>query len=155
VNGTLRLATGGTIVALWLGAALLTATTVAPVAFAVLPTRTLAGEMVGRVLPVVFISGMLVGLAYVWLAIHASIPRALLAGAMVIACGVAQVVVAPRIARLRAEIGSAVDALAIGDSRRVLFGRMHALSVGSLGVAMVCAAAVLLLTLLALRGRSS
>jgi len=46
--------------AAWLGAAALFAASVAPAAFAVLPSRSLAGDVVGRVLPVVFWSGMLV-----------------------------------------------------------------------------------------------
>ena len=45
----------------WLGAAVLVAAVVAPAAFAVLPTRTLAGALVGRVLPVLFYSGAVVG----------------------------------------------------------------------------------------------
>ena len=51
----------------WLGAAVLVATVVAPAAFAVLPTRTLAGALVGRVLPVLFIAGLVVALASLWL----------------------------------------------------------------------------------------
>jgi hypothetical protein len=45
----------------WLGAAVLAATVVAPAAFAVLPTRSLAGALVGRVLPVLFYGGAVVG----------------------------------------------------------------------------------------------
>ena len=41
----------------WLGAALLTSASLAPAAFAVLPDRTLAGDVVGRVLAVVFVRG--------------------------------------------------------------------------------------------------
>jgi hypothetical protein len=37
--------------AFWLGAAAFFSVALAPVLFAVLPTRTLAGEVVGRVLP--------------------------------------------------------------------------------------------------------
>jgi len=47
----------------WLGAAVLVTTVVAPAAFAVLPSRTLAGALVGRVLPVLFIAGLVVALA--------------------------------------------------------------------------------------------
>ena len=45
------------MLALWLGAAGFFSAAVAPALFAVLPTRTLAGEVVGRVLPVVFYVG--------------------------------------------------------------------------------------------------
>src|SRR5215213_9270463 len=49
------------LLSLWLGAAIVVAAVVAPAAFAVLPTRTLAGALVGRVLPSIFWSGAVVG----------------------------------------------------------------------------------------------
>ena len=48
------------LVWLWLGAALLFIAVVAPAAFAVLPSRALAGLVVGRVLPVLFWSGAVI-----------------------------------------------------------------------------------------------
>ena len=42
-----------------LGAGILFASVVAPAAFAALPSRSLAGALVGRVLPVVFVAGTL------------------------------------------------------------------------------------------------
>lgn len=142
------------LLAAWLGAALLLAAVVAPAAFAVLPTRTLAGALVGRVLPVLFVSGILVGL------LAAVAARVTLAGAdpgrlpglraalgvvIVAACVAAQFVVAPRIAALRARIGPSVDALPTTDERRVEFGRLHGLSVAALGVAMLAGGAALVL----------
>ena len=53
------------LLVLWLGGAVLFAAAVAPALFAVLPTRTLAGAVVGRVLPVIFYSGMLIGVVVV------------------------------------------------------------------------------------------
>jgi len=47
----------------WLGAGVLFATVVAPAAFAVLPSRALAGALVGRVLPVIFVSGIVAAVA--------------------------------------------------------------------------------------------
>jgi len=49
------------LLAVWIGAALLFALIVAPAAFAVLPSRTLAGALVGRVLPVIFYAGVVIG----------------------------------------------------------------------------------------------
>ena len=119
------------LLAAWLGAALLVAGVVAPAAFAVLPTRTLAGALVGRVLPVVFWSGMVVGLAVA--ALGWSTPNRLwrtsAALGLVVACAAAQLVVAPRIERARAQIGGAVDALDPSDPRRQAFGRLHGMSV--------------------------
>lgn len=136
------------LLAAWLGAALLVALAVAPAAFAVLPTRTLAGALVGRILPVVFWSGMAVGLVVA--ALGWSLPNRLwrtgAALALVTACAAAQLVVAPRIARLRAEIGGAIDALDPSDPRRQAFGRLHGLSVAWMGVGGL--AALVALTLL-------
>ncbi|MDB4878584.1 MAG: hypothetical protein JWL60_30, partial [Gemmatimonadetes bacterium] len=131
----------------WLGAAVLVAAVVAPAAFAVLPTRTLAGALVGRVLPVVFWSGMLVGL------IVASLGRALPAsawrtGALLVlagACAAAQLVVAPRIAAIRAAAGGSLESLAADDPRRQAFGRLHGISVAWMGLGGLAACVALLL----------
>ncbi|MFN8574574.1 MAG: DUF4149 domain-containing protein [Gemmatimonadaceae bacterium] len=134
------------LVAAWLGAAVLTAAVVAPAAFDVLPTRTLAGALVGRVLPVLFISGAVVAAAY-FAAVRTepSTPRQR-AMHLVLAIWVAallwsQLVVTPKIQVLRA--AGPIDALAQTDPRRVAFGRLHGVSVGLLGVGMVAALVVL------------
>lgn len=123
----------------WLGAALLAVAVVAPAAFAVLPSRTMAGALVGRVLPVLFASGMVVGVlvaALLGAARGRRVPSltALCAAA---ACGVSYFLVDPRIALLREQIGGPVDALPADDPRRVAFGLLHGYSVGALGVAML------------------
>jgi ABC-type sugar transport system substrate-binding protein len=124
------------LLAAWLGAALLVALAVAPAAFAVLPTRTLAGALVGRVLPVVFWSGMAVGLTVAALgwAIPPRLWRTSGALGLVVACAAAQLVIAPRIQRIREQIGGAVDALDPSDPRRQAFGRLHGLSVAWMGI---------------------
>ncbi len=121
--------------AAWLGAALLTAAVVAPAAFAVLPTRTLAGALVGRVLPVLFVTGVALGALLAWRG-GRTLARAmgLLA---VIACGIAQFVIDPRIEAIRRSVGGPMDALAAGDPRRAAFGQLHGLSVLALGGAML------------------
>jgi hypothetical protein len=133
------------LLALWTGAAVIFAAVVAPALFAELPTRTLAGAVVGRVLPAVFYSGMLIGLVTIalewsarrewrWLGAQSA------ALVVVAACAVAQWSVAPRIERVRQAIGGPVDGLAADDPRRVAFGRLHAESVAWLGLAMLAAA---------------
>jgi hypothetical protein len=137
------------LLAAWLGAALLVALAVAPAAFAVLPSRTLAGALVGRVLPVVFWSGMAVGLVVA--ALGWSMPNHLwrtgAALSLVGACAAAQLVVAPRIERVREQIGGAVDALDPSDPRRQAFGRLHAMSVAWMGIGGVAALIALALLL--------
>jgi hypothetical protein len=146
------------VLSLWLGAALFLALTVAPALFAVLPTRTLAGIVVGRILPPIFYSGMVAGA--IVLALQVIERRGWTwrgretAGAVVIAaCAIAQFFIAPRIARLREEIGGPLEALAANDWRRAAFGRLHGISVAWLGLAMI--AAVIAIVFAARAGSSS
>jgi hypothetical protein len=141
----------------WLGAAILVAAVVAPAAFAVLPTRTLAGALVGRVLPVLFLGGAAVGILVALLARGqaSNAARLVAAAAIVIACLAAQFVVAPRIERVRIDAGGPIDRLAPGDPRRTAFGRLHGMSVALLGVAAIAGATALVLTLRALPGTTA
>lgn len=139
----------GLLLALWLGAAAFFSLVVARAAFAVLPTRTLAGALVGRLLPVLFLTGIAVGVVILvleWPSVREHWGRFAGACAMIVACGAAQFLVAPRIDRLRAAIGGPLEALAPGDPRRAAFGRLHAISVAWLGVAIVAACIALFLT---------
>ena len=145
------------LVTLWIGAALLVVTTVAPAAFRVLPTRALAGALVGQVLPVVFVSGLVIGLVSFALAARGAAKatlRRIGAAGVVAGCGVAQLLIAPRIEALRARIGPNLDVLAVTDPLRVEFGRLHGLSVLSLGVGMLFALLTLVAATIALRSAS-
>ena len=140
------------LVAAWIGAALLTAIVVAPVAFEVLPSRAFAGMLIGRVLRVLFLSGIAIGLLGATLAWFDRMRplrpvRVASPGAMALACMAAQFLIAPRISAIRGAIGAAIDLLAEDDPRRIAFGRLHALSVGYLAIAMVAAAVSLWLAL--------
>lgn len=142
------------LLAVWMGAALLFAAVVAPAAFSVLPSRTLAGALVGRVLPVLFYAGVVIGSAIVLLDIigrTGAWGRAAAGAVSALACAVAQLIVGTRIDRLRAAIGGPIDALAGDDPRRVAFGKLHAVSVAWLGVAMLAAAIALALAIRAVR----
>jgi hypothetical protein len=133
------------LLALWLGASLFFAAVVAPAAFAVLPTPAIAGALVGRTLPSLFISGLVVGVIVMALEIRAPRPggrvRAAGAGVMLLACAIAQFVIGSQIERLRGEAGTSIGTLSQDDPRRRAFGRLHALSVAALGMAMVAAVA--------------
>ena len=124
---------------LWIGAALLFSAIVAPTLFAVLPTRALAGLVVGRVLPVLFWSGVVVG--GVAAATHDGWRRAAAVVIVLTALG-AQLGVAPRIQALRAELGPDIEAIAKDDPQRVAFGKLHGVSVALLGVGLLAAAAI-------------
>ena len=149
-----RFLTAALLIPFWGGAAILTIAIVTPAAFAVLPTRTLAGSLVGRVLPALFISGVVVGASVTALALSAGSRGAAIAAALAaIACAVAQFVINPRIARMREDIGGPIDALPTDDARRVAFGLLHGYSIAGLGVAMIAAAVALGYLLFALRAR--
>ena len=144
------------LLAVWIGAALLFTLVVAPAAFAVLPTRTLAGALVGRVLPVIFYAGVVIGSLIVLLDIigrTGAWGRSAAGAVSALACAVAQLVVGTRIDRLRSAISGPLDALAGDDPRRLAFGRLHAISVGWLGLAMVAAIVALTLAVRALPPR--
>lgn len=142
------------VTAIWGGGALLAVTTVAPAAFRVLPTRALAGALVGQVLPVLFLAGMFVGVLALTLTPRGA-PRRLLrrvgATGTITGCAVAQLVIGPRISALRDRIGPSVEALAASDPLRVTFGRLHGLSVLALAVAMIFALITLTAAVLAIR----
>jgi hypothetical protein len=131
----------------WLGAALLFVAIVAPAAFAALPTRTLAGELVGAVLPALFYSGIVIGAGVAIASVARRQQRIVTPGTVgglliSISCAAAQFVVAPRIERARAAIGGPIESVPASDPRRVAFGRLHGASVAWLGVAVVGAAII-------------
>lgn len=156
ITATRAAALEGFLLALWLGASALFTLVVARAAFAVLPTRTLAGALVGRVLPVLFLAGIVVGVVMIaleWPVLRERWTRAAVGATMVVACAIAQFAVAPRIERLREAIGGPLEALAVGDPQRAAFGRLHGISVAWLGVAIVAALVGLILTWRALDAR--
>lgn len=132
------------VTAAWLGAAVLTAGVVAPAGFAVLPSRALAGALVGRVLPVLSLSGALVAtLALVVMRGRRALMVRLAPVMWLAAMVVAQFGVSPRLRVLRERIGPSLEALPASDRRRIDFGRLHAVSVGLLGVGIVGAGILL------------
>lgn len=134
------------LVACWLGAALLTVTVVAPGAFAVLPTRAMAGDMVGRVLPVLFVGAIVAPLLVLWIAPAArrSVPAVAASLLAMLSAGAALAVVNPRIAAVRMVAVVPIDQLTPGDPRRALFGLLHVASVALLGAAMLALVVLLL-----------
>jgi hypothetical protein len=145
------------LLAAWLGASILVAGIVAPAAFAVLPSRALAGALVGRVLPVLFWSGIAVGIGVIvatW-GVAPTVGRTVAALVLIVSCAVAQLVVAPRIAQLRMRIGGSVDALAATDPMRIAFGRLHGASVAALGVGAMAALVALMLVIRLVTSRST
>jgi hypothetical protein len=141
------------VISAWLGAVLFFSALMAPAAFRVLPTRALAGMLVGETLPALFVGGAVAGVfALVLLLSGAELVRhrivGLVASGMMIASAFAgHVVLGGRIGALRAEIGGTLDTLPAGDPLRAAFGRLHAYSVSALAVCVLCAAILLALLL--------
>lgn len=137
------------LLAAWLGAALYFSVVVTRAAFAVLPSRAMAGALVGRTLPVLFDTGIILGLWLVATAVLSprSAARAMSLGggsAIFVLTALARFVVLAKITRLRAAMPVAVDTLSPNDPVRRSFGQLHALSVGALGVSLLIGLAVLI-----------
>lgn len=136
------------LLACWLGGGIIVAAAVAPAAFRVLPSRSLAGALVGEVLPVIFISGLVVALVAAVIETRSD-PRGFRAiamapfAAMMIGCGIAQFVITPKLNSLRASIDAPIETLDASDPRRARFGKLHGFSVMWMGVAMLGAGAAI------------
>lgn len=133
------------LLAAWLGAAAFVAGVIAPAAFAVLPTRALAGAIVGRALPVLFTLGMLFGAAVGFMNQSMGAGRSASGGAAALAVASASaVLVTIRLRMTVAAVGVPIDALERADPRRIAFGRMHGLSVLLLGIGLLAAGVALI-----------
>ncbi|MER3427981.1 MAG: hypothetical protein C4334_07750 [Pyrinomonas sp.] len=134
-------AAGALALAAWFGGALLFSATVAPALFAVLPSRELAGAVVGRVLPVLNWSGLAVALALSASARRLGARRAeIVALALFAAANLCGLLIGARIQSLRRAMSGPIDALAATDPLRQAFGYWHTLSVIALGVGLIAAA---------------
>ncbi|HXF42885.1 MAG TPA: DUF4149 domain-containing protein [Pyrinomonadaceae bacterium] len=135
------------ILAVWLGSAI-TFIIAAQVAFAVLPERELAGQIVSRLLAMVNFSAIAAAFAVFLLSLVGSArvsPILLwldrgLAILMAAAAGIGQFVSSVLIGAVRAEIGSrTIDSLAADDPLKLRFDQLHQVSVWLLATAMICA----------------
>lgn len=140
------------LLAAWFGAGVFVVAVVAPGAFAVLPTRALAGAMVGRTLSVLNVSGFIIGLALLALTFFKTrrgewFERAMLA-IFALTCAIGQWVITARMETLRAAMGGRpVDELPSTDPLRLEFGALHGVSVLVLGIGMLAAFIALILTM--------
>jgi|SRR5579863_2579986 hypothetical protein len=148
------------LASLWIGAALLLIASVAPAAFATIPSHAVAGALVGRVLSPVFLTGLAGGVVLTVVAAQerpspGRRAQVLAAVAWGLTCGVSQFIVAPRIRAIQDAIGGPVGALAPDDARRVAFGRLHGTILGIYVLALISAAAVVMLAVPVLTARNS
>jgi|SRR5215213_6545716 len=137
------------LIALWLGAAVFFSA-VAQSAFAVLPSRELAGAVVNKTLAILNYSGIAVGL----ILLASSIIKTEKAGRLKLwieqglllfltaACAFGQFVIGARLHNIREQIGRPIDELAADDPLRIAFGALHGYSVMILAFAMLAALVV-------------
>lgn len=135
------------LLALWLGAAIFFSAAVAQSAFAVLPSRELAGAVVNRTLAVVNYSGFIIGLILLASSYFSrqNLNRVKLwieqisLLILTAACGFGQFVIAAQLRDLRQQIGRPIDDAAADDPLRIAFNDLHGYSVAVLSLAMIAA----------------
>jgi uncharacterized membrane protein len=150
------------LASLWIGAAVLLAASVAPAAFATIPSHAVAGALVGKVLSPLFLSGFIGAVVLTITGVqdatrgqHRRLSHLTAPVVWGLACGVSQFILAPRIHAIQVAIGGPVDALAADDGRRVAFGQLHATILGVYVLAIIAAAAIVTTSGAAARSRLS
>jgi len=147
------------LLGLWLGAAVFFIG-VAQTAFSTLPSRDLAGAVVGRNLAILNLSGLGIAVVLVLTSLIGGNAKRFwlwterfLLVVVAAACAVGQFVIALWLQFTRAQMGKPIDELAADDPLRVQFNNLHEYSVWVLFVAM--AAAVIAFFLIANRRTGS
>src|SRR5579862_119208 len=118
----------------WLGGLIFFAFVVAPAAFAMLPTRHLAGNMVGRTLGILHWMGLISGIVFLASSIfysqisrgapHIFAGRNLVIILMLILTLISQFGIIPRMDTLRASMGE-IDSVPPNNPARVQFDALH------------------------------
>jgi hypothetical protein len=132
---------------LWLGAACFFSFAVAPSAFAVLPSREIAGAIVSRTLAIVNYSGLIVGLVLLASSLVRQtnanrfqlLAERLLLLILTLACAAGQFVIGLWLSLLKRQIGRPIDEVAVDDPLRVQFNNFHQYSIWVLATAMIAA----------------
>ena len=135
------------LIGLWLGAAVFFSFGVAPGAFAVLPSREIAGMMVSRSLLIINIGGLIIGLILLASSFVGAVGtnRFLLWAErfslliLTAACAVGQFVIGLWLTFVKAEMGKPIDEIAVDNPLRLKFDNLHEYSVWVLVAAMIAA----------------
>ena len=137
----------------WLGAMMFFSFAVAPSAFAVLPTREMAGVIVTSTIGKVEIIGLIIGPVLILInalktsgSSAAKILRIGLIGLMVICAALSRFWISPSMVSLRATMGGHIDDVSATDPLRVQFNDLHQYSVALMGIAIVAGLVSLFLT---------
>lgn len=118
----------------WLGGLIFFAFAVAPAAFAVLPTRHLAGNVVGRTLGILHWMGIIAGLVFLASSLflsqctrgtpHVFAGRNIIIVLMLALTLIAQFAIIPRMDALRASMGE-IDSVPPDNAARMQFDALH------------------------------
>jgi len=133
----------------WAGVMGFFAFAVAPAAFAVLPSRHLAGELVTRIVgtmdavgilaaALILVTALLSRPATSWRRPTGALSLSLF-GVLLLVPALSRGLISPRLLAMRQTMARPVEALAEADPLRVAFNQLHQVSVGLLSVALVAA----------------
>jgi hypothetical protein len=144
------------LLGVWIGSMIFFSFAVAPSAFAVLPTRELAGVMVTSTIGKLELLGLVIGPLLIliqaasWRARHTSTLckslRVILVLVMIAAAALSRFWISPQMVSLRAGMGGHIDDVPLGDPLRMQFNDLHQYSVALMGTAMIAGLVVLYLT---------
>lgn len=133
----------------WAGAMAFFAFVVAPAAFAVLPSRHLAGELVTRIVgaadavgilaaTLILLTALLSRPATTWRRPSGALSLTLY-GLLLLAPALSSGLISPRLLAMRQAMGRPIEAVAESDPLRVTFNQLHQASAALLTVALVAA----------------
>jgi len=141
------------LLAAWVGSMIFFSIAVAPSAFAVLPTREMAGVMVTSTIGKVEVIGLIIGPFLILVnavkssrSSAAKILRIVLIGLMVMCAALSRFWISPSMVSLRAAMGGHIDEVSPADPMRLQFNALHQYSVALMGIAIVIGLASLFLT---------
>ena len=145
------------LVGVWLGSMIFFSFAVAPSAFAVLPTRELAGAMVTSTIGKVEVLGLVIGPLLIliqtasWRARSSSNVsktfQVVFILVMISAAALSRFWISPQMVSLRAAMGGHIDDVSAGDPLRVQFNSLHQYSVALMSAAIIAGVLVLFLTI--------
>lgn len=144
------------LVGVWIGSMMFFSFAVAPSAFAVLPTREMAGVMVTSSIGKIEVLGLVMG--GLLILIHAAKWRTRPAGfaakmlhaalliLMIASAALSRFWISPAMVSLRASMGGHIDDVAATEPMRIQFNDLHQYSVGLMSAAMLSGLVVMFLT---------
>ena len=144
------------LIGVWLGSMVFFSFAVAPSAFAVLPTREIAGVLVTSTIGKIEVLGLMIGTSLILIQVanwrsrpSGSAIKALqtfLLFLMIAAAALSRFWISPAMVSLRAQMGGHIDDVPITDPLRIQFNDLHQYSVGLMSAAMISGLVVLFLT---------